>query len=1047
MVLDDALHYLEERKLRGAHRTKALSSARRNQVNGINASVGRQNIIASIKRHAKDGIKIQVDEIWRFRVFVLSAHDREGLGRQKQSLYDYLQAHEVQSTQTEDQFLNDLAFTLSERRSRLAWKTYIVASSLNELQSRLQAQESEMTSFRSSVQSRIGFIFTGQGSQWARMGEELNRYPVFNQSVEKSDVYLRCILGCTWSAAEEMSRGDSESRISSPEFSQPLCTILQIALVDLLASWNISPSAIVGHSSGEIAGAYCLGALSREDALKAAYYRGTLSSRIGKLSPSVRGAMLAVGASESQAQDLIDEYSLGDVVIACINSPSSVTLSGDAFAIDALQITLQEKGIFARKLKVETAYHSPHMNMVSVPYLESLSEMQVRTNCNSRKMYSAVTGCCVEPSELGPMNWVRNLVSPVLFYDALYDMLRPLEDGCHSAGNAVDILLEVGPHCTMQGAVTQTMKEHRITGITYQSVLKRGFSATETALDAVGFLAAQSVQVDINQVNEYSKPTLRVPPRSLVDLPPYCWNHSRTFWAESRLSKEYRFRAQPRLSLLGACVPKMSQSEHTWRTILQISEQPWIRDHIIQTSILYPAAGYLAMAVEGACQIANKAQAIKAFRLRDVQIISPAIVTEKADLECILQLRPHRTGTRDNNTSTWMEFSISSCPHGEELRQNCYGLLLVEHETTKNNSMSFEENLDDENMIDRYHQLEDICHTTEDPRSFYMELASIGLHYGSTFRNLIQLRRGPGKSCFTLQIFDPGLQEKLPYMDRPHIIHPTNLDAMFHAVFAAHKDAKGHLDETMVPTSIDEVIISAKIPYAGGSQLKGFCEAFQHGFREVMANVVMLDESLSSPTVAVKGLRCSGISGSRLGQHDNTELSARKLFSKMIWKPATEVLAPDQVRDVIDRKSTQSPSAETAEQLVKSEVLAFLYIKRALEDVPLHRVPNTRLREFYIWLQEQCDLAQKNPHSLQIARRGWPDIDWSEVEEFQTELKESGAHIEALCQVGEHLAQFLLGHEDADQVLLKKGILNRWPHEVTGQEECLAKLAEVSPQF
>ena len=972
-------------------------------------------------------------------MFAFSAHDREGLDRQKRSLCNFLKVCGAESTQKEKELLDDLAFTLSERRSRLVWKTYVVASSLEELQIRLQSKESEKPSFRSSGKSRIGFIFTGQGSQWARMGVELLQYPAFQQSVEKSDNYLRQALGCTWSPIIEICLEDAESRINNPEFSQPICTILQIALVDLLASWNVSPSAIVGHSSGEIAGAYCLGALGREDALKAAYYRGTLSSRIKTISPTVQGAMLAVGASESQAQDWIDEYSSGDVVVACVNSPSSVTLSGDASAIEALQAKFQEKEIFARKLKVETAYHSPYMNMISIPYLESLSGIQVRTNNNCRKMYSAVTGCYVEPSELGPMNWVRNLVSPVLFYDALYDMLRPSENGGRSAANAVDILLEIGPHSTMQGAVAQTMKEHTIAGISYQSVLKRGFNAAETALEAAGFLAAQGVQVSVSQANRYSDSL----PRPLVDLPPYCWNHNRTFWAESRLSKEYRFRAQPRVGLLGALVPKMAQNEHTWRTIFRVSEQPWIRDHMIQTSILYPAAGYLAMAIEGASQIASRDQTIKSFRLRDVQIISPAVISETADLECILRLRPHLTGTRDNTTSTWMEFSISSCPHGEELRQNCYGLLLVDYVTAKDSNISFEETLEDENAKERYEHAESSCHTTKEPRSFYMELASIGLNYGSTFRNLIQVCRGQGKSCFTLQIFDPGLQEKLPYMDRPHVIHPTNLDAIFHAVFAAHKDVNGHLDETMVPTSIDDITISAKIPYAGGSQLKGFCEVSSYGFRELIADIVMLDESLSMPTVTIKGFRCSGIPGGNMDQQKNTELLNRKLFSKMIWEPAAGLLTSDQARDVIDGNSSGTPSAEGAEQLVKCEILALLYMERTLEEVPIDRVHNRELREFYAWLQEQCDLARAKPHSLHINGRDWTDIDWTEVEWFEEDLVQSGANINTLRQVGEHLSHILLGHEDALQVLCMMDSLNPWQHQVTEQEEYLFKLAEV----
>ena len=163
----------------------------------------------------------------------------------------------------------------------------------------------------------------------------------------------------------------------------------------------------------------------------------------------------------------------------------------------------------------------------------------------------------------------------------------------------------------------------------------------------------------------------------------------------------------------------------------------------------------------------------------------------------------------------------------------------------------------------------------------------------------------------------------------------------------------------------------------------------------------------------------------------------------MIWEPAAGLLTPDQARDVTEGKSSGSPSAKVAEQLVKCEILALLYMKRTLEEVPIDRVPNTKLRDFYAWLQEQCDLARAKPYSLQITGRDWIDINWTEVERFQEDLIQSGANINTLRQVGEHLGHVLLGYDDAEQVLRKTEILNRWHHEVTGQEECFAKLAEV----
>lgn len=1027
IVLDDAFHYLAKKKLRGVHRTKAPETKYTNGLTNHANGSGEM----PIQSHLGNDVQSHLNNK-NLRLFLLSAYDQEGLGRQKQALCSYLQDQEA--ALMEDQAMSDLAFTLGERRSQLMWRTYAVASSAEELLSTLQSKESVTPIFRSSAKNRVGFIFTGQGAQWARMGEELNQYATFRRSIEESGRFLQSNLDCGWSAAEEIRRDEAESRINSPEFAQPLCTVLQIALVDLLASWNITPSAVVGHSSGEIAAAYCLGALSREDALQAAYYRGSLSSRMKSLSPSVQGAMLAVGSSESQAQSWIDDVSQGEVVVACVNSPSSMTLSGDACAIDELQTTLKEKEVFARKLKVETAYHSSHMNMVSMPYLESLSEISVNTDCDPRKMYSAVTGSFVEPSELGSVYWVRNLVSPVLFYDALYDLMRPLQDdGRRSTENSVDILLELGPHSAMQGAFNQTAKKHGITGINYQSVLTRGRNAAETALDAAGFLASQNVPVNISQVNNVSSLS---PPQPLVNLPPYSWNHSRTFWAESRVSKEYRFRAQPQASLLGVRVPKMNQSDYTWRAMFRVSEQPWIRDHVIQTSNLYPAAGYLAMAIEGAKQIAVKDQVIKGFKLREIQIVAPAVMSETADLECILQLRPYRTGTRDSS-ATWMEFSISSCPDGEDLRQNCRGLLIVDYEISKDSSIYIEKMLEDQITKDEFHRFKQVCNTTEDIRSFYMELASVGLNYGSTFRNLTQVCRGQGKSCFTLQMFDPDPQAST---DRPHVIHPANLDAIFHAAFAAYKDKTGRLEETMVPTSIDEVFVASKIPFEAGSRLEGFCEASEHGFRELMADLVMLDADLNSPTVTVKGFRCSAISGANTNNLDDSESSEKTFFTKMIWKPATDFLTPDQAREVINTTCSASRIVEAVEPFKKREKLAFYFVQRALEEVPFDRVPTKKLQDFHLWMQEQHRV--KDSPSPGAIDEEWTHVNWTEAESLLDELKEGGTDSEALCRTGDHLAQILRGQDDAERVLLKDGNLDRWPNNIIGQEETLTKLAK-----
>ena len=968
------------------------------------------------------------------RVFVLSAHDRSGLRRQRELLATYLQSRRIEGYHAQNQLLRNLAFTLSDKRSRLAWRTYATASSLDQLLAAFQTSDSELPAFRPSTVPKVGFIFTGQGAQWPRMGVELNQYLVFRESIEQSDAFLRSSLDCTWSAIKELGKAERQSQINNPAFAQPLCTILQIALVDLLESWNIRPSAVIGHSSGEIAAAYCLGALTREDALKAAFYRGLLAARMKELAPSVKGAMLAVGSSESQAQDWIDELdtTLGQVSVACVNSPSSVTLSGDLSAIDGLREILERKGVFARKLKVETAYHSPHMNVVSMLYLESLSSIQTKPAHEYCRMYSAVSGSFVEASELGPMNWVRNLVSPVLFYDALYEMLRP------SVGStSVDVLLELGPHSTLQGAVDQTMAKHQIRNISYLPMLKRGQNAAETGLASVAALFAQGVPVKLNNVNMGAEDAAVEVPMPLVSLPSYAWNHSRTFWAETRVSKDYRLRNNPRLSLLGAPHPRMTGSTRHWKGQIRIAEQPWIRDHKIQTSILYPAAGYIAMAIEAAAQIAIEGQTIKDFRLRDVQIVAPAVMSEDSDLECVLEIRPHRTGNRDASSS-WMEFSISSCHRGEDLRENCFGLIQIRYQLAGDSSMIFEDNWERDKAITRYHEIDKVCDDSENTKLFYDELASIGLNYGITFRNLSDCRQAKGRSSFTIAMLNPDLVSSSKHAGRSHIIHPTNLDAMFHGVFAALKGLKGQLKDAMVPTSIAEIAISADIPFESGSLSKGFCEASEHGFRDLMADLTMFDENLTFPAITIKGFHCSQVSGAGANATDIADRKTANIFSKMTWKPAAGLLMRDHLHGLIGVSTPSVISVDSRTRHARYELQVLQHIRRALKETSIDQVLTVGLRDLYVWMEEQDQAVKYSANPEMIKSQPETTGDENEIDSVESE---------AIDRIGQNITAILNGTSDARQLLLEEDLIDRWSSELEGLNESLEKLGKVSSTF
>jgi acyl transferase domain-containing protein len=194
------------------------------------------------------------------QLFVLSAKSEKSLSVMANNLRVALS--ESQGAQTS---LDDIAYTLSSRRTVMHWRSSFVASNVEELTSALN-QNKKPT--RSSANISVNFLFTGQGAQWFAMGRELiSDSEVFQMSISESDKMLKT-WGCTWSLVEELQKDEHSSRLSQSDISQPTSTAVQIALVDLLESLNIRPRTVLGHSSGEIAAAYAAGALSHEVAME-----------------------------------------------------------------------------------------------------------------------------------------------------------------------------------------------------------------------------------------------------------------------------------------------------------------------------------------------------------------------------------------------------------------------------------------------------------------------------------------------------------------------------------------------------------------------------------------------------------------------------------------------------------------------------------------------------------------------------------------------------------------------------------------------------------
>lgn len=383
-----------------------------------------------------------------------------------------------------------------------------------------------------------------------------------------------------------LSGNDKSFNLSEPEISQPVTTALQLALVNLLGSWNIQPKVVVGHSSGEIAAAYCVGGLSFESALRIAYYRGVIATTV-KDSARENMGMMSIGLSEAETHRILHQHGLRDhLTVACVNSSSNVTVSGTMSALEVLQPLLQADDVFSRILNVEVAYHSSYMFDTSQTFEESIGTLKhdhFRSSFNI-PMVSTVSGQIVSSTELcQAAYWSQNMISPVLFHQAFSGAKLSKED--RKAVTLIEHWVEVGPHPALKGISRQILSQSKNSrSVGYSSVLQRGVRADITALHLAGTLYCLGVDVSVRTINRRATCKVHAAEQMLTDLPPYPFNYTKTHWLESRISKNYRFGQYTYNPYLGSRALDWNPLQARWRNRISVASHPWLKDHKVSST-------------------------------------------------------------------------------------------------------------------------------------------------------------------------------------------------------------------------------------------------------------------------------------------------------------------------------------------------------------------------------------------------------------------------------------------------------------------------------
>ncbi|EAS31990.3 iterative type I polyketide synthase [Coccidioides immitis RS] len=921
--------------------------------NGTNGIAEHPNGETEVESPTPNGINGATTQSEVPRLLILSTADKEGMSRVATSLREYLASKPDLPMYAAESLLDDLAYTLSEKRSRLRWKGYLLANSISALEENLADEKALSKCFNARSSPRLGFVFTGQGAQYHRMGQQLLVYPVFRKSLEEATEYMKA-LGSSWSLMDEILKDKGDSRISTPSFSHPACASIQVALVELLASWDIIPSRVVGHSSGEIAAAYCAGKLSREAAWKTAYYRGFVSAK----QSDPKGAMLAVGLDQEALRPYLEKIHAdydGELIIACYNSPKNNTVAGDETMVDVLKTLLDADGIFARKLNVQNAYHSAHMKAVADEYFELMGTLEPgRSSDLDIQMHSTVTGKMIMDSVLDASYWVDNMVSPVKFTTGLRSMLFQSNDDNSENKAVVDEIIEIGPHGAMQSAVKEIIAASSSDiPVSYSSVLNRNEPTVSTLLNTIGTLACKTFPVNLQEVNQ-SVHRGEKRPQFLVNLPPYAFNHEEKGYYESRLAKNVRQREFPRHQLLGAPVQDWTRFNRKWRQFFRLSENPWLRDHVVTDNCIFPGAGYLVMALEAVKQTAGEAVEITGIRFKDVSIKAALLIPDTNNgVEVSLSVFPVNESNQWTST-VWKYFQVSSyIPSYNDWVEHCSGYVALEYEASAPDVVGNgrEGKAAKQAWDDALDQAAEVCQTPLDAGKVYENLETIGMKYGPLFRNLSNLSvSGKRKGTIFGEMKVPNLGSVMPkgYI-HPHVIHPTTLDNTLVAGLVAICDDIGQtvLKHPMVPTFIKEAWISTGISSQEGTKFRCYGEVSTAAYESYDYSSKCWDLEANEPRIMLSGVRMTPLAS------DNTSESNIQIGYGIDWKPAINVLETKEFLD-LDPVMAKTPYEEQLSAAVNLQLGTALMIADGLADLkenPPAKPLEGHMKIYFDWME------------------------------------------------------------------------------------------------
>ncbi len=646
--------------------------------------------------------------------------------------------------------LLDVCFTAGVRRSHHHLRFAAAASSLREMADQL-ASNAELP----RGVTKLAFVFSGQGSHWKGMGQDLlQTEPVFRAVFESCDRLFKKHSG--WSVLEQISSGE---RLQESDVSQAAVFSMQVALSALWRSWGIEPDAVIGQSLGEIAAAHAAGALTVEAAVSVVHHRSRLMKTL-----SGQGKTAVVGLAPEAVREIIGGWD-GELSIAGNSSPESTVVSGTPGAVSAMLSTLAERGIFAQAIAgVDVAFHSPYMESLRGDLETSLNGIECEQAQTA--MMSTVTGGWLNGNKPDAAYWGRNFCEPFQLAGALEELLREGFDG----------FVEISPRSLLVGEIRQVVKHAQAEAAVFESC-KRGERESRTMLTSLAALYSAG--------RNLHWPALFPTGGRLVNLPRYPWQRERHWLDQLSGGSAVSRNSSTGHPLLGEAMESALPGGHRlWEQRIDLNSPHYLSGHKVLGTCVFPGAGYVEAVFAALRETRRNANPnAEVLEVSGLRFHEGMALSAESQQRMQVAFSPAASGGYD--------FQVSARGDTTEWTKHASGRASVV--AVSAGAVALED-------------IRSRCDEPVDGKEHYQAMSAQGLEYTGNFRAVTKLWRTRGASLAELALDAVVTAEAADYC-----VHPILLDAALQVVAATMDPGDGiYSNESYVPQAIDRVRLYSK---------------------------------------------------------------------------------------------------------------------------------------------------------------------------------------------------------------------------------------------